>query len=302
MEFDRAVTNADSGSIVGRDGVFRFDEGLTNNGLLAFSKGGTDIFGDVNNTSSGRIHVGGEGTATFYGNVTTSGSILVQPESTLFFARDVTLDANASLALAGLAEDPQPAGEPSVDDSLNVAGKLQLGGALALSSSADPADVTEPSDRGEAITLSLLSAGQLSGAFERVTYNSATLNVDFLGADGRSFRSYDSTSDLPGMFRSIVYSSSGVEVVSYLAIPGDTNGDRSVNFSDFLTLADNFGGPGTWPQGDFDGNGMVLFPDFLSLAENFGSGVATAQSVPEPSSWTLGFCLCTVLLRRRRRS
>ena len=52
---------------------------------------------------------------------------------------------------------------------------------------------------------------------------------------------------------------------------GDINGDCTVDFADFLILADKFGTivpPGT--MGDIDGNGTVDFTDFLILASNFG--------------------------------
>lgn len=54
-------------------------------------------------------------------------------------------------------------------------------------------------------------------------------------------------------------------------IPGDVNGDRTVDFSDFLILSKNFNQivePGT--GGDFDGDGIVKFNDFLILSANFG--------------------------------
>jgi len=70
--------------------------------------------------------------------------------------------------------------------------------------------------------------------------------------------------------------------------PGDTNLDGMVDFADFLTLSDGFGGSGNWSDGDFDGDGMLAFGDFLLLADNFGNEVAanatngsTVSSVPE---------------------
>ena len=50
----------------------------------------------------------------------------------------------------------------------------------------------------------------------------------------------------------------------------DLNGDREVNFTDFLVLANHFGMDGTFEQGDIDGNGRVDFLDFLLLAQRFG--------------------------------
>ena len=42
--------------------------------------------------------------------------------------------------------------------------------------------------------------------------------------------------------------------------------------ADFLALAANFNKTdATWPEGDFDGSGTVDFADFVILADNFGS-------------------------------
>jgi hypothetical protein len=67
--------------------------------------------------------------------------------------------------------------------------------------------------------------------------------------------------------------------------PGDASGDRSVDFDDFVRLANHFAMPGTWGDGDFDLDGIVAFPDFVILAQNFQAlGEDTAiTSVPEPS-------------------
>lgn len=55
------------------------------------------------------------------------------------------------------------------------------------------------------------------------------------------------------------------------ALPGDANGDRVVDFADFLVLAQNFGKveDAIFAEGDFDGNGAVNFQDFLLLAAQF---------------------------------
>ena len=59
------------------------------------------------------------------------------------------------------------------------------------------------------------------------------------------------------------------------SITGDANGDGSVNFLDFLALANNFGDSveGGAEDGDFDFDGVVSFLDFLALANNFGKSI-----------------------------
>ena len=79
-------------------------------------------------------------------------------------------------------------------------------------------------------------------------------------------------------------------LTAYNALAGDTNGDQEVNFADFLWLAANLDGEGSWVDGDFDGNGLVEFDDFLQLSANFGQSAvlqATLANVPEPSAQML---------------
>ena len=85
-------------------------------------------------------------------------------------------------------------------------------------------------------------------------------------------------------------------------IAGDIDCDGTVSFLDFLTLANNFGNPGTREQGDLNSSGTVDFLDFLELANNFGNTEAKAASVPEPTSFWLATAVgCLALTVRRRR-
>ena len=56
-------------------------------------------------------------------------------------------------------------------------------------------------------------------------------------------------------------------------LPGDTDGDGTVAFNDFLTLSSNFGTvvDSGYLAGDFDLDGTVAFSDFLVLSSNFGT-------------------------------
>jgi hypothetical protein len=84
---------------------------------------------------------------------------------------------------------------------------------------------------------------------------------------------------------------------------GDIDGNGTVDFDDFVVLANNFGNAvADHTFGDIDCDGTVQFSDFVVLSANFGSTVGGAASVPEPSSLgLLGFSvLCLGLLRRRR--
>lgn len=88
--------------------------------------------------------------------------------------------------------------------------------------------------------------------------------------------------------------------------PGDTNDDGKVDFTDLLTLAQNYGQTGaTWQQGDFNASGTVDFADLLALAQHYGQ-TTPAQvypdalaSVPEPATLGLGITVLLVCARRR---
>ena len=95
------------------------------------------------------------------------------------------------------------------------------------------------------------------------------------------------------------------------ALLGDLNDDGTVDFSDLLILAQNFGqaSGATWSLGDINGDGAVNFADLLALAQNFGQTAnvipsATADAfpaqVPEPAPAVVALLLTAPLVTRRR--
>ena len=81
-------------------------------------------------------------------------------------------------------------------------------------------------------------------------------------------------------------------------LPGDTDMDGEVEFSDFLKLSSKFGGRGTWGHGDFNGDFNVDFGDFLILSSNYGRVRTVSAVVPEPGLAVL--LLPAVMFLRRR--
>jgi len=65
-------------------------------------------------------------------------------------------------------------------------------------------------------------------------------------------------------------------------LPGDANGDRHVDLTDFGILKQNFGIGTTLAQGDFSGDGQIDLSDFGILKENFGAGAALRASSSQP--------------------
>ena len=63
------------------------------------------------------------------------------------------------------------------------------------------------------------------------------------------------------------------------SIPGDANGDGTVDFTDLLVVGRHYGQTGaTWTQGDFDGDGSVGFDDLVILARNYGQTTSASQA------------------------
>jgi T5SS/PEP-CTERM-associated repeat protein len=119
---------------------------------------------------------------------------------------------------------------------------------------------------------------------------------------------------------SVIYTP--LRVVAGLAVPGDANFDSSVNFTDLVALAQNYGGAGQWPEGDFNGDGTIDFNDLVPLAQHYGTSLpaepipgapagfegdlarAFAAAVPEPGAGlvaVLGLTLACVRRPRRER-
>jgi T5SS/PEP-CTERM-associated repeat protein len=71
IEFNQGLQNDAGGFISGR-GEFAANAGWTNNGVMAFSGGLADVYGDIANSVAGRIAIAGNSTTTFYDDVTMS--------------------------------------------------------------------------------------------------------------------------------------------------------------------------------------------------------------------------------------
>ncbi len=98
-------------------------------------------------------------------------------------------------------------------------------------------------------------------------------------------KSSDGTLDIDFSFVTALPLINGIEILPTevtASLPGDIDGDGTVQFSDFVILANTFGQnvpPGS--GADLDGDGAVQFSDFVILADNFGR--TAALSAPSPA-------------------
>ena len=129
--------------------------------------------------------------------------------------------------------------------------------------------------------------------------NSAGVPNVYLQVPGRGHGDLGATTD----------SAARAFLVEELTRPfGDASRDGSVNFSDLLLIAQNFGSTSaSWRQGDFTSDGLVDSVDLSLVAGNYGSGFnadwqRALTSVPEPSSLLLMWATLLVIPHRSKRS
>src|SRR5439155_849049 len=129
------------------------------------------------------------------------------------------------------------------------------------------------------------------------------------GASNRTALGFAEASEIFSSFPATFAGVSGVDSTSVLILYtayGDANLDKTVDTSDFNTLASNFGGTNKrWSQGDFNYDGNVDTLDFNALAANFSFTVPAdalnTAIVPEPATLTTALLATGCLLARRRR-
>ena len=81
-------------------------------------------------------------------------------------------------------------------------------------------------------------------------------------------------------------------------LPGDANGDGTVNGADLNTVLSNYNRTGMdWVHGDFSGDGTVNGADLNTVLSNYDQSFASAAAaVPEPGTLMLLGCGVTFLL------
>ena len=281
LQFSQALTNGSGGNILGQGTLIVGGAGLVNTGDLALSNGKTDVFGDVDNQTTGRVIISGNAGVTFWDDVTDSGALFnVSTESSatffgtagfgisgggdVFFEGNVTPGASPGLenfggnvhfgVLANLEIEIAGTVPGSEFDVLNVLGDVTLGGTLDVSLlnpfSLSPGQSFEIIDVG----------GSLSGSFDGLAegglvsdFDGLNLLITYLGGDGN-------------------------DVTLLSALPGDFDIDGDVDGFDFLK----------WQRGESPN--PLSAKDLGHWEANYGMVAplsVTSTTVPEPSSFLL---------------
>jgi len=129
--------------------------------------------------------------------------------------------------------------------------------------------------------------------------------LDFAGGLGSEFFLYRETLSIHNTSApDILVGDFEVEPLVAL-VPGDTNGNRIVDYLDYNNLIAQFGGTPGVESADFNGDKRVDLVDFAILRDNFGTGIgpgspSNAIGAPEPTTLSLLALGCLSLIRRRR--
>jgi hypothetical protein len=291
---------------------------------------------DIQVAGDGAIHLAGGAEIGAGQRVTKSGEGILSIDGPQTHGAGAKLDVyNGSVHLRSNAGAPGSAGaaaSANLSVSVRNSGSASDGSFAVLESSQDLADLEisyiDPMSQGVdlASTETEFHAIRIHGSNlddAKASMAGAIRNANAPGAaDGRD-----------GIFDSGLHSGAGIGVAKlvdahgdgYVLVRatrvGDLNLDGTVTIADFLGLAGNFNGFGTWQEGDINHDGQVTIADFLALAGNFNSSYSGGSLpisdgdlgmlnsfamahgvtlVPEPGLISL-IVLGVVGLRRRRR-
>lgn len=111
--------------------------------------------------------------------------------------------------------------------------------------------------------------GKSDGGSFNFTWDADGTNYIGFGCDGMTSRS--------------AFDNISVSAWSSL-LPGDANGDGTVNGADLNTVLSNYNQPGGWAQGDFNGDGAVNGSDLNTVLSNYNQHQPVEAAVPEPST------------------
>jgi T5SS/PEP-CTERM-associated repeat protein len=310
VEYSKTLSNLAGGTISGR-GVFRGSasapggSGLSNLGVLSFSAGITDIYGDVNNGAGGKIVAAGASTVTFYDDVVNNGDIrTVLGSRSVFFG---AVSGAGTFTGGGTTEfegDLKPGNSPA---------NVTFGGDVVISPTAGTIIELAGTTKGAQYD-SLTIAGNVSlgGALDVVLLNgfvpSSGQSFNILTAAGGIDGTFDTT-NLPalagGLYFDLAYTHSAINL-TVAGILGDYNRNGTIDASDYALWRKTISQSGNALAADGNNNGHIDSGDFDIWRTNYGtqaagSGANVTATIPEPTSllMVLIASICLTLHRQR---
>jgi hypothetical protein len=296
------VRNGTTLDVSGLDPGSEFTLGLatrTDKDVYQYICGAGTVRGSTTLTDKNRIFIGGDTAWNQVGILTFDGDLNIDSSSS---------DATAKMVwdLAALMDDSSM-GTPGTNYDLLVVqgGDLTLGPNSALQldfgmldaadrPTADPLNTFwQSSHEWKIIEVDVSNGGSNSG-----NTNFGSIIVRNGAPEDVQFSTYVGTGDdLGDIFLTCTYG-------SMPPIPGDTNGDRSVDATDAQVLATNWGAEvtqGDVTAGDFNDDGWVNLLDAAILAANWTGSASEGTIVPEPGVLALLLSAGIGLMLRRRR-
>ena len=225
VEFDSHFTNQ-AGGFVGGRGQFNMDAGMTNEGVMAFTAGDSEVRGDVANFGEGQIVTSGGASTTFFGDVLHNGTEVRTANTSqtsflsefsgggpftgtgdVFFHGDlrpgnsaavVSFDGDVFLEPGAHLFIELGGTEYGAFDRFDISGDLSLGGLLTLDLVGG--FVPEQDDEFLIADVSGLLSGQFVGLEEgdiAGTFNGFDFTISYLAGDGNDVALFASVSAVP---------------------------------------------------------------------------------------------------------
>ena len=229
--------------------------------------GGTLIAGDSfprgTLTVAGQILARNDGLISILGNTTLTSPQAIEVQTEGLIAGDGTIDGNVEIDSGAFAVE-------SIESTLDVTGTL---------------DLTMASLR--VLESYAQDRGTLSGEFTILEVADG-ISGEFAPPANMEIESHMNRGHF---LESITQTANSVTIDIYAALPGDANGDKSVDVSDFnIWNANKFTSTDDWTKGDFNHDGFVDVTDFnVWNANKFTS--FSPNVVPEPSAFAQLFAI-----------
>jgi hypothetical protein len=181
---------------------------------------------------------------------------------------------------------------------------VDLGSSFNLNVTVNNSASVVAANGADVLYYSLTTSGAVTGSF--LNYKDAALggsNLHSVGFDTSSIGSKSGIITVTSANQGIPVGTINIPMSFLVVLPGDYNGDGSVDAGDYVVWRKNSGltGGATYATGDGDRDGDVTLADyniwrshFGQTASGAGSGAGFATAVPEPSSFALvliGICL-----------
>ncbi|MFT3788110.1 MAG: autotransporter-associated beta strand repeat-containing protein [Tepidisphaeraceae bacterium] len=234
--------------------------------LTGSNAGANTVAGVLSDAATGKLAIakGGAGTWNLTGANTFTGGLTVNA-GTLGVKRALNNGAVVINNGGRLQIGPgAAAGDTSTTSVFDATNSLTLNGTGTLDVNKSGVIFTTQT---EAAVRALIASGRGSGNWTGTGITSAA---------GTGAVGYATGADLGGTGTFLGQPYVATDVLVRYTLPGDSNLDGTVNFSDLLALAANYNGtPNAWAKGDSNYDGVVNFNDLLALAANYN---ATASS------------------------